>query len=171
MTLADSDGIAALTMRRLGQELGVEAMSLYNHVANKDDVLDAMVDSVFAEITLPAPGDDWRLAMQARCRSARAALLRHPWAIGLMESRTTPGPGTLRHHDDVLGNLRRNGFSLPAAAHAVALARQLRLRLRPPGDDASLLHAGGDGRRSPSRSWRRCRPTPTPTSPRWRPTT
>ncbi len=121
VALADLDGIAGLTMRRLGQQLGVEAMSLYNHVANKDDVLDAMVDAVFAEIALPAEGDDWRLAMEGRCRSARAALVRHPWSIGLMESRTTPGPATLRHHDTVLGNLRSNGFSLPAAAHAAAL--------------------------------------------------
>ena len=121
VTLADTDGIGALTMRRLGQALGVEAMSLYNHVANKDDVLDAMVDAVFAEITLPEEGVGWRPAIQERCRSARAALVRHPWAVGLMESRTTPGPATLTHHDRVLGTLRGNGFSLPAAAHAVAL--------------------------------------------------
>ena len=116
--LADTGGIESLTMRKLGVELGVEAMSLYNHVANKADLLDGMIDIVFAEIDLPASGTDWRTAMQRRAISAREVLARHRWATGLMESRTTPGPATLRHHDTVLGTLRGAGFSIELAAHA-----------------------------------------------------
>jgi len=116
--LADAGGIDSLTMRKLGVELGVEAMSLYNHVANKSDLLDGMIDVVFAEIDLPVIGSDWRSAMRRRAVSARAALTRHRWAIGLMESRTTPGPATLRHHDTVIGALRAAGFSIVLTAHA-----------------------------------------------------
>jgi AcrR family transcriptional regulator len=121
MQLADADGLGALTMRRLAQELGIEAMSLYHHVANKDDILDGMIDIVFGEIELPAAGEDWKTAMRARARAARAALTRHPWAVGLMESRSSPGPATLRHHDAVLGSCRRAGFSVAMAAHAFSL--------------------------------------------------
>ena len=118
IALADAGGIESLTMRKLGEQLGVEAMSLYNHVASKDDLLDGMVDAVFSEIDLPSGGPDWKTAMRARAISARQALSRHPWAIGLMESRTSPGPATLRHHDTVLGTLREAGFSIKLAAHA-----------------------------------------------------
>ncbi len=121
VTLADAGGIAALTMRRLAQAAGVETMSVYHHVANKDDVLDGMVDLVFDEIALPAPGAPWRTAMRERAVSARDALSRHPWATPLMESRTTPGPATLRHHDAVIGTLRSGGFSVVLAAHAFSL--------------------------------------------------
>jgi AcrR family transcriptional regulator len=120
IALADADGIASLTMRKLGVELGVEAMSLYNHVANKVDLLDGMIDSVFGEIDLPAGGTDWRKAMRLRAVSARKVMSRHPWAIGLMESRNTPGPATLRHHDAVIGTLREAGFSIAMAAHAIS---------------------------------------------------
>ena len=119
--LADRDGIAALSMRNLGQEVGVEAMSLYNHVRNKEDVLNGMVDFVFSEIDLPSSGADWSTAMRQRAISARQALLRHPWAIGLMESRVQPGSATLRHHDSVLQSLRESGFSVELAAHAYSL--------------------------------------------------
>jgi AcrR family transcriptional regulator len=119
--LADRDGIESLSMRKLGHELRVEAMSLYNHVRNKVDMLDGMVDVVFSEIDLPANGVDWRTAMRKRATSARQVLLRHPWAIGLMESRATPGPATLRHHDAVLGSLRTAGFSIDMAAHAYSI--------------------------------------------------
>jgi hypothetical protein len=105
-------------MRKLGVELGIEAMSLYNPVANKSDLLDGMIDSVFGEIELPSGGTDWRTAMRRRAISARQVMSRHPWAIGLMESRTTPGPATLRHHDAVIGTLRGAGFSVELAAHA-----------------------------------------------------
>jgi AcrR family transcriptional regulator len=118
VALADAGGIESLTMRKLGVELGVEAMSLYNHVANKSDLLDGMIDVVFAEIDLPVIGSDWRTAMRRRALSARAVLTRHRWAIGLMESRTTPGPATLRHHDTVIGTLRAAGFSIALTAHA-----------------------------------------------------
>jgi len=118
IALADTDGIASLTMRKLGVDLGIEAMSLYNHVSNKDDLLDGMIDGVFAEIDLPTGDTDWRTAMRQRAISAREVLSRHRWAIGLMESRTTPGPATLRHHDTVIGTLRAAGFSIAMAAHA-----------------------------------------------------
>jgi len=118
IALADAGGIESLTMRRLGEELGVEAMSLYNHVANKDDLLDGMVDDVFSEIDLPSGTADWRTAMRERAISAREVLSRHPWATALMDSRTAPGPATLRHHDTVIGTLREAGFSIELAAHA-----------------------------------------------------
>src|SRR5436305_9760681 len=98
VTLTDEGGIGALSMRRLGQALGVEAMSLYNHVAGKEALLDGMVDAVFAEIELPS-GTAWRKALRQRALSMREALARHRWAIGLLESRTTPGAVTLRQHD------------------------------------------------------------------------
>jgi AcrR family transcriptional regulator len=116
--LADTGGLESLTMRRLGEELGVEAMSLYKHVANKDDLLDGMVDLVFAEIELPSGSTDWRTAMRRRALSVRAALTRHPWATPLMQSRTAPGPATLHHHDTVIGTLRGAGFPVALTAHA-----------------------------------------------------
>jgi AcrR family transcriptional regulator len=118
IALADTSGIDSLSMRNLGQKLQVEAMSLYNHVANKDDILDGIVDLVFSEIELPADRADWKSAMRKRAISAHKALLRHPWAPSLMQSRTKPGPATLRHHDSVLGSLRKAGFTLVMAAHA-----------------------------------------------------
>lgn len=121
VTLADVGGIESLTMRRLGQELQVEAMSLYNHVANKDDILDGMVDVAFSEIDLPSNAAGWKTAMRRRAISARHMLARHPWAIGLMESRATPGPATLRHHDSVLASLREAGFLIEMAAHAYSI--------------------------------------------------
>jgi len=121
VALADDSGIGSLSMRKLGDALGVEAMSLYNHVANKGDLLDGMVDFVFSEIDLPAGGADWKTSMRQRAISARQALARHPWAIGLMESRTSPGPATLRHHDAVIGSLRQGGFSIEMAAHAYSV--------------------------------------------------
>src|SRR5215210_874747 len=119
--LADTGGIASLSMRKLAQELGVEAMSLYRHVRNKDDMVDGMVDHVFGEIGLPPTGVDSRTAMRRRAISAREVLARHSWAIGLMESRRRPGPATLRHHDAVLGCLREAGFSVTMAAHAYSV--------------------------------------------------
>jgi AcrR family transcriptional regulator len=121
VALADAEGIGALTMRRLARELGVEAMSLYHHVANKDEILDGMVDLVFGEIELPADDADWHPAMRDRAISVRAALTRHPWAIGIMESRSTPGPATLQHHDAVIGCCRRAGFSVEMTAHAFSM--------------------------------------------------
>jgi AcrR family transcriptional regulator len=119
--LADKSGIESLSMRKLAQELAVEAMSLYNHVRNKDDILNGMVDVVFSEIDMPSAAANWSMAMRQRAISARQALLRHPWAIGLMESRVQPGPATLRHHDAVLRSLRTAGFSVEMAAHAYSV--------------------------------------------------
>ena len=119
--IADTEGLGALTMRRLAQELGVEAMSLYHHVANKEDILDGMVDALFGEIELPDPGFGWRTAMSRRAYSMRAAMILHPWSIPVVESRKAPGPATLRHHDAVLGCLRAGGFSVVMTAHAYSL--------------------------------------------------
>ena len=121
VALADRGGVGALSMRKLAQELGVEAMSLYHHVANKDDILDGIVDVVFGEIELPTGEAGWEAAMRRRAVSAREALRRHPWATGLMESRRTPGPANIRHHDAVLGVLRNAGFPVELAAHAYSL--------------------------------------------------
>ncbi len=118
VAFADEHGIGSLSMRKLGDVLGVEAMSLYNHLSSKDQLLDGMVDLVFGEIDLPASGADWKIAMRERAQSARRALRRHPWAIALMSTRTSPGPATLRHHDAVIGSLRAGGFSVSLAAHA-----------------------------------------------------
>jgi AcrR family transcriptional regulator len=118
VAFADANGIASLSMRNLGEALGVEAMSLYNHVANKDQLLDGMVDLVFGEIDLPTGGADWKAAMRERAESACQALRRHPWAIALMSTRTSPGPATPRHHDAVIGSLRAADFSIEMAAHA-----------------------------------------------------
>lgn len=118
IAIADASGIDSLTMRRLGEELGVEAMSLYNHVANKVDLFNGMVDAVFREVELPSHSDDWKTAIRKRCLSLRAVLSRHPWATGLKDSGTNPGAATLRHHDRVIGTLRNAGFSIAMAAHA-----------------------------------------------------
>lgn len=118
MRLADQEGVDGLSMRRLASELGAGAMSLYHYVANKDNLLDAMIDVVFSEIDLPDPRQDWRTAMRARALSARQVLAAHPWAISQMEARTTPGPANLRHREAVLGCLRGAGFSVVMATHA-----------------------------------------------------
>ncbi|HET6654253.1 MAG TPA: TetR/AcrR family transcriptional regulator [Nocardioides sp.] len=119
--LADRDGLASLSMRSLARHVGVEAMSLYHHVANKEALLDGMVDVVFSEMHLPRTDGDWADEMRKRSASGREALTRHRWAIGLMDSRSAPGPDTLRHHDAVLGCLRAGGFPVRLAAHAFAV--------------------------------------------------
>ena len=121
MALADAGGIESVTMRLLAQDLGVKAMSLYNHVTDKADIVDGIVDLVFAEIDLPSAETDWKTAMRLRANSAREVLLRHPWASSLMQSRTQPGPATLRHHDSVIGSLREAGFTIEMAAHAFSV--------------------------------------------------
>jgi len=119
LELADRDGFDALSMRKLGAGLGVEAMSLYRHVAGKEELLNGLVDLVFAEVELAEPGaTEWRAAMRARAHAQRAAMRRHPWAIGLMEGRMQPGPASLRVHDATLGILREAGFPFRAAVHA-----------------------------------------------------
>ncbi len=121
VTVADAQGIAGLTIRSLAQQLGVKPMSVYHHVANKDEILDGIVDIVFSEIDLPTVEGQWRAEITKRASSARAVLRRHPWAIGLLESRTSPGPATLRHHEANLATLRSAGFSVEMTAHAYAL--------------------------------------------------
>jgi AcrR family transcriptional regulator len=121
LVLADRGGIESLTMRWLADELGVKAMSLYNHVTDKSDIIDGIVDLVYGEIALPPGETDWKAAMRLRANSAREVLLRHPWASSLMQSRTKPGPATLRHHDSVIGNLRQAGFTIELAAHAFSV--------------------------------------------------
>ncbi|MEO8827720.1 TetR/AcrR family transcriptional regulator C-terminal domain-containing protein [Lapillicoccus sp.] len=121
LSLADAGGIESLSMRRLGREVGVEAMSLYNHVSGKDDILDGIVDLVFGEIDLPTSTTDWQAGMRHRAYSARDVLARHSWAASLMQSRTSPGSAMLRHHDTVIGTLRRGGFSVTMAAHAFSV--------------------------------------------------
>jgi AcrR family transcriptional regulator len=118
---ADAGGLEALTMRQLAEMLDVAPMALYRHVANKDDLIDAMIDVVFGEIGLPSGGADWKIAMRERALSLCDVLARHHWAVGLMESRRSPGPANLRHHDAVIGKLRAAGFDIPMAAHAYAL--------------------------------------------------
>jgi hypothetical protein len=116
--LVDRKGLDALTMRRLGTELGVEAMSLYKHVANKEAILDGIVEIVLGEIELPSEGAEWREAMRRRAISAREVFSRHSWAIGLLEARDAMGPTALQYLNSVLGNLRSAGFSIENAAHA-----------------------------------------------------
>ncbi|WP_444963541.1 TetR/AcrR family transcriptional regulator [Nocardiopsis sp. M1B1] len=117
-SVADERGVASVSMRKVAEHLGVEAMSLYHHVASKDEILDGVVDLVFGEIELPDEAADWRAAMRLRALSAREALSRHTWALGLMDSRRNPGPATLNHHDRVIGCLRRAGFPIALAAQA-----------------------------------------------------
>lgn len=116
--LADLEGVDGLSMRRLASSLGAGAMSLYHYVANKDELLDAMVDVVFDEVDAPPLDVDWRSAMRREAVSTQQVLARHPWAIGLMESRTSPGPANLRHREAVTACLRKAGFSVLMATHA-----------------------------------------------------
>jgi AcrR family transcriptional regulator len=124
--IADSGGIEALTMRRLAEELGAEAMSLYHHVANKDDVLDGIADAVVAEINeivgridMPATGTAWKAAVRRRILSAREVLLRHPWAPGVFETRTSTSLAVLLYYDGLLKLMRDGGFSYDLIHHAM----------------------------------------------------
>jgi AcrR family transcriptional regulator len=158
VALADERGIGALTMRNLAGELDRKPMALYHHVANKDELLDGMVDAVFGEIDLPDASAGWKTAMRRRADSARAVLLRHPWALGLMDSRTAPGPATLRHLDTVIGCLLSGGFTIEMAGHAFSLLdayiygyvlQEISLPFSTPEEtqevaDAVVEQAGGD---------------------------
>ncbi|WP_307806938.1 TetR/AcrR family transcriptional regulator C-terminal domain-containing protein [Naasia sp. SYSU D00057] len=120
VALADRAGIDGLTMRTLAQELGVVPMALYKHVANKEQLLDGMVDIVWSEVELPTSDDGWRAGMRRRSVSLRDALSRHRWAIGLMESRMSPGPANLRQHNAMMGCLRSAGFSFRTTVHSTS---------------------------------------------------
>jgi AcrR family transcriptional regulator len=119
VAIADHAGIDSLSMRKLAQELGVVPMALYKHVANKDELLDGMVDVVVGEIGPPDPGVDWRTAVRQRILSARRALLRHPWASRVLESRTTPTPAVLAYMDSMIGMFRAGGFSVDLTHHVM----------------------------------------------------
>ena len=118
MAYADEHGLDALTMRALGQALGVQAMSLYNHVRHKDDLLDGLVDTVIGEIEVPAVETHWKTAMRLRAQSAHEVFLRHPWAAGLVTSRAAPAPAMMRYLDATFGFLRRAGFPPEMVDHA-----------------------------------------------------
>ena len=118
LRMADKDGLELLSMRNLARALKVEAMSLYNHVKGKEDILDGLVDLVASELAVPASGGDWREAMRQRARTAHAVLLRHRWATMLFVSRLNVGPNMLRYVDATIGCLRAAGFSYPMADHA-----------------------------------------------------
>ena len=121
LAYADEHGLDALSMRKLADELGAGAMSLYHYVPNKGDLIDGMIDIVFSEIDPPSLDDEWKTAMRKRAIATREALARHPWAIGEMEGRSTHGPSNLRLHDAVLGCLRAAGFSLEMTVHAYSV--------------------------------------------------
>ncbi|MCC6830530.1 MAG: TetR/AcrR family transcriptional regulator C-terminal domain-containing protein [Thermoleophilia bacterium] len=148
--VADRGGLTAVTMRGVGRELQVEAMSLYHHLPGKEALLDGLADAAFASIALPPAAEPWRTAMTARAASAREVLCRHPWALGLVESRRTPGPALLAHHEAVLACLRANGFGVALAVHAFSaldayvygfVLTELNLPFAP-GEDAEAF-AGG----------------------------
>lgn len=119
--LADEIGIEALTIRKLAEALGTKPMTIYHHVPSKDEIVDGMVEIVFSEIATPPEDEDWKPAMRIRCVSAREVINRHRWAAPLMESRTSPGPENLGHHEAVLACLRRGGLSWQMTAHAYAV--------------------------------------------------
>jgi AcrR family transcriptional regulator len=126
VSVADEGGIASLTMRKLAQELGVEPMSLYYHVADKEEVLDGVVDIVIGEINarvsdlgVPSGGADWKTAVRQRILSAREVLLGHPWASGVIESRTNMSPAVLQYYDGLSGLLRNGGFPVGLVHHAL----------------------------------------------------
>jgi len=119
--IADRTGIDGLTMRTLADELGVVPMAIYKHVSGKDELIDGMVDIVWAEVELPDATAGWRSAMRARAVSMRGALSRHRWAVGLMESRMQPGPANLRQHNAMMGCLRESGFSFRNTVHVTSV--------------------------------------------------
>ena len=166
VALADENGLEGFSMRRLAQVLDVVPMALYKHVANKDELLDGMVDIVFSEIESPSIDHDWRSAMRRRAISTREALNRHAWAIGLMESRN-PGPANLRNHNAVMGCLREAGFSFETAIHAYSVQDAYIYGFALQEQDARLQ----DTQRAPEKPRREgrrrsARSRTTPTSPR-----
>ncbi len=143
LALADRIGIEALTIRRLATELGVKPMTIYHYLPSKSAIVDGMVERVFAEIDLPSQRLPWTEAIRVRCLSARSALNRHPWAAALMESRTSPGPVNLRHHEAVLACLRRGGLSWQMTAHAYAILDSYIFGFA--FEEATLPASGGEG--------------------------
>ena len=120
LAIADEQGLNSVSMRKLARELGVEAMSLYYHVKNKDEILEGMIDEVFREIKIPKEGD-WKTKIKQKAQATRDTLLRHPWGLGVIDSRKQPGPLTLKHHNTVIGVFKSAGFSIRDAARAFML--------------------------------------------------
>ena len=116
--IADAEGLSKVSMRKVSASFAVEAMSLYHHVKNKDDILNGMIDLILGEIVFNRESSNWRDSMRERAISTREVLKAHPWALGVLESRPDPGPITLEYHDAVLKVLFDAGFSLALAAHA-----------------------------------------------------
>jgi len=141
--LADEIGLESLTMRKLADRLGVGAMTIYHYVSSKEEIVDGMVEIVFAEIEKPPSGVDWKDAIRRRCISARAVLNRHPWAAPMLESRTAPGPANLSHHDAVIGCLRDGGLSPQLTAHAYAILDSFVYGFA--FEEATLPAGGGEG--------------------------
>ena len=143
--LADEHGLEAVSMRRLAASLGVQAMSLYHHLPNKDALLEAMLDAIYERMAIPDATDDWREALRIRATAMRTAFLRHPWSLALVDSRTAPGPASLEHTDTLLGCLRTAGFSVAMTAHASAVfdafvyGFAVQERNLPSGDDADVV--------------------------------
>jgi len=119
VALADEGGVESLSMRKIALELGVVPMALYKHVANKDEMLDGMVDVVVGEIDPPLADADWKTTIRERVLSARRALLRHPWASQVIESRTDPTPTVIGYMDAMIGIFRAGGFSIDVTHHAM----------------------------------------------------
>jgi AcrR family transcriptional regulator len=119
LALADADGVDSLSMRKIADELDVVPMALYRHVANKDEMLNGMVDLVVGEIDPPETGLDWKTAMRRRILSARRMLLRHPWAASVIESRTDPTPAVIGYFDEMIGLFLAGGFSIELTHHAL----------------------------------------------------
>jgi len=143
VALADRIGLEALTIRRLAEELGVKPMTIYHYVPSKDAIVGGMVERVFSEIDLPPEELTWTKAIRVRCLSSRRALNQHPWAAPLMESRTSPGPASLRHHEAMLACLRRGGLSWELTAHAYAVLDSYIFGFA--FEEATLPSTGGEG--------------------------
>ena len=157
MELADRHGLEWLSMRKLAEELGVAAMTLYYYVPNKDELIDGMIDIVFGEIELPPPDLEWKAAMRVRALSTREVLGRHRWAVGQMEGRTDHGPANLRLHDAVLGCLRAAGFSLEMTVHAYSVQDAYIYGFALQETDMSHTRPPTTSRRRHSGRWRRTR--------------
>jgi AcrR family transcriptional regulator len=142
--LADRGGIEALSMRKLGQELDVEAMALYRHVRNKDDILDGIVEAIVGQIDDPGPGEDWKSTLRRKVVAARQVMLRHPWAPRVLEERPALGPTVLGYVDSVLGVLLDGGFPLDLAHHALHVMSSRIL-----GFNQDLFDDGGEADQTP----------------------
>ena len=121
MAHADQHGLQGMTMRNVAEALSASPMALYRYVANKEDLVDGLIDLVFGELSVPSLDGDWKAAMRERAHSVRQALLRHRWAVGILESSRNPGPASRLHHERLIGSLRAAGFDWPMVAHALAV--------------------------------------------------